>query len=646
MNQKSPNRANVERPPGRHSSSWGVLRGVLKAYHRTCNVPEKVPSKSECVAALMNLPPNPSLTAISEAGSVFQFRKVLPSDFSQEKVARTYLDKLSTPSPPPPPEALRALRNVASLLPYGWDRDYLRNVESTVPSFKANIEELPPSALPLVGFTADRFRDACLGHIPPHPIPRERHVKVLDDSGKARIITVASVAQLQMRPLHVTIYDALVRFTKGTVLRGPPTSANLSAFTRSDTEKFVSGDYNAATDNFNKNISVEALRALRQRSLHVPDSIWDEAEQFMSTATLIYRDKRSTMSATQESGQLMGNYLSFPLLCFVNLAGVFASLGYRRTHELMSRGRIRINGDDIVFRCRETEYHKWVSVCPVMGLSVSLDKTLLHDSVFTINSNFFKARDTRAPTHVWIYRAASFMLDAKEDKTKTKSETLKTRFNAVNDAIGEHLKGVTNSETRLRLRYTLQKVHRKKVEGSSLHTVAHDTGHVACFQVCWRNREKAVEATKRWKPSKGVPSVRMVSVNNVITVTEKPGRERMYQHRIISQTMAWGRERLEAVDYSPSYVSMSWQKPRYWKGAVRPYLDRIGGWDNVNVGEGSGVRFGIAPLGGWGGFLAPGRPTRGEGIGYGNPRKWYLLATQDLPPTSSTVKAAPIFVKK
>nr|QED42927.1 putative RdRp [Leucocoprinus ourmiavirus E] len=104
----------------------------------------------------------------------------------------------------------------------------------------------------------------------------------------------------------------------------------------------------------------------------------------------------------------MGNYLSFPLLCLTNLTGVVLGFGVERTKELIRARLLKINGDDIVFRCKTTEYQNWRSHLPEVGLVLEDTKTLIHPTVFTLNSTFFLARGSYRPRQIFFHRASSF----------------------------------------------------------------------------------------------------------------------------------------------------------------------------------------------------------------------------------------------
>jgi hypothetical protein len=53
---------------------------------------------------------------------------------------------------------------------------------------------------------------------------------------------------------------------------------------------------------------------------------------------------------------------------------------------------LRINGDDIVFRCRPHEYERWKRNVGAAGLTLSAGKTLVDGRFFSLNSAFFEGQ--------------------------------------------------------------------------------------------------------------------------------------------------------------------------------------------------------------------------------------------------------------
>lgn len=183
---------------------------------------------------------------------------------------------------------------------------------------------------------------------------------------------------------------------------------------------FVSGDYSAATDR----LSMRATRVVLNRLLsHVPldpelrrrievsltGSVLDYSrtlESFRGKVPDSILDSISLPPLTQQTnGQLMGNVLSFPILCMVNLAGYLTALsgsdspvgeqirvgldrGYFTPKEMNSLP-VLINGDDILFQCSPEDYTRWLRLLPSLGLKPSVGKNYYSSEFFTINSELY-----------------------------------------------------------------------------------------------------------------------------------------------------------------------------------------------------------------------------------------------------------------
>lgn len=238
------------------------------------------------------------------------------------------------------------------------------------------------------------FFDACFGlrplRVPKEPFP----VKFMnvDLDGKSRSVTVASWKQHLLGPLHRCLYDAVSR--RDWLLRGKASRNRFPDFVRKKGEVFVSGDYESATDNLPLEVAEAILDAARERSVEIPAQIWEFAKHSLRAA-VHYPDG---VARIQLRGQLMGNLLSFPLLCLQNYAA------FRWCVEDV-RVPVRVNGDDIVFRSDREVARRWMDNVSALGLTLSRGKTLVSASVFSLNSTFFRARDSGV-RHLPVLRGA------------------------------------------------------------------------------------------------------------------------------------------------------------------------------------------------------------------------------------------------
>lgn len=315
---------------------------------------------------------------LAVAGSLFLARKSLPCppDPCQES---KHMALMSSRAPTPPPGYLSFCeRELDKLFPFGWDRSYAGHVRRYTPTSSSCLEY---SRLEggvqryLSEMGLDWFQDQCLG-AGPGSIPFPVKFQIVRTKGKDRGVTITSGASSLLAPLHRTIYSVL----SGTswCLRGESRGRKFKSFQRTDGEVFVSGDYESATDNLSVETTEFILRRILSRCRTVPVGI-----QELALASLRAEIRYSATIVRQQRGQLMGNLLSFPLLCLQNF------LAFRF---LVPRSvPVKINGDDIVFRCRPDEFDVWAKGVGALGLTLSRGKTLVDPKCFSLNSAFFYA---------------------------------------------------------------------------------------------------------------------------------------------------------------------------------------------------------------------------------------------------------------
>ncbi|QOE55587.1 RNA-dependent RNA polymerase [Macrophomina phaseolina ourmia-like virus 2] len=204
----------------------------------------------------------------------------------------------------------------------------------------------------------------------------------VETGGKSRGVTVNSARCLPLQPIHKLLYDHISRFDW--LLRGEAKPGRFSSFLRTPGEVFVSGDYSSATDNLSLEVAEQILAAIFSRARSIPVHL--QLEAFRSLRANVWYDDCNE-PFVQTRGQLMGSFLSFPLLCLQNyLAFKFA---------VPRKLPVKINGDDIVFRAKPAEVSAWFDFCPRVGLKVHPTKTMQHRTFFSLNSAFFAASSSR-----------------------------------------------------------------------------------------------------------------------------------------------------------------------------------------------------------------------------------------------------------
>lgn len=324
-------------------------------------------------------------TRVSVASTLFLFRKVIPeeslSDAEKLEACNLYIKKMTSPQDIPNSDFLRFVSaETKRLFPRGWDRRWDSVLDTFVPPTtscrersrkKGGVRGKKPGPRHSLRVHYEEFVSGVNTWI-----DSETSVIPVDTGGKVRLVSKYSDRRCFFSPLHNLLYDHLSK--NEWLLRGEATPDSFHGFERKEGEIFVSGDYESATDNLNIHLSRFVFSVCLDRATHVPENVKGAA---LSALT-------STFSGVpQRRGQLMGSLLSFPLLCLINY------LTFR--YAIRRRGvPVRINGDDIVFRCRPSELVRWESEVGSSGLVLSKGKTLVARSTFSLNSSFFRARDT------------------------------------------------------------------------------------------------------------------------------------------------------------------------------------------------------------------------------------------------------------
>jgi hypothetical protein len=298
--------------------------------------------------------------------SAFLFRKIFHNDTPKSVLENNLMDKMEK-EPLINPNFCDSLKEmVKDLFPKGWDHQYYKkvagyNLKQGSTTEYGHVEDWDLSP--------EEFTSYCIYGLPSEDQIGDidyRHVKVVPDGRKKRTITIASRWMHLLAPLHHLIYDRITRMKDSPILRGDPTTQNMSSFAggSEDTRFFVSSDYESSTDNLSSFHSKYLIRLIQQTSTHVPEHIWDLAVR--SLTGFLYRlDKNGDILRMSEhkTGQLMGNFLSFPLLCLQNLGTLYcADATYARS--LVKNGQVKINGDDLVYRSDRGFYEKWKRAVP------------------------------------------------------------------------------------------------------------------------------------------------------------------------------------------------------------------------------------------------------------------------------------------
>jgi len=320
---------------------------------------------------------------LSIAGSLFLFRKTLPGTRPD---LDAYAVSMGLPAPPPPQGYLSHCTHVLKeLFPFGWDRGWQGKVLSTTVTTSSVLESVRSvgGGRNLLGdgfMDRSEFCESLLRDCSRRWSVGYSRLAIAECDGKFRAVSVNSVDMTAVSPLHNLLYDHIAR--ESWCLRGDAKVNRFREFTSLPGEVFVSGDYESATDNLNLDVARHILKVVLDRCARVPSGVKCAALRtlggFVGTRLGTYPVLR---------GQLMGNSLSFPLLCLQN---------YLAFRFFVPRDvPVIINGDDIVFRCLPSEFTRWSEGVASCGLTLSLGKTLVRSSEFSLNSTFFIAGRSR-----------------------------------------------------------------------------------------------------------------------------------------------------------------------------------------------------------------------------------------------------------
>nr|UJQ91952.1 MAG: putative RNA-dependent RNA polymerase [Botourmiaviridae sp.] len=259
---------------------------------------------------------------------------------------------LSPPSQSPSPEFLKFIRGkLRKLFPYGWDHSYQDNCYRFVPnaSSRGVLEraDLVWSSIGRTEFLRRTLAGRCRFTLEERRTLKDQYrsddryfssltarFKQVPTAGKVRALTIFDSRIDLLGPLHKTIYHHLVR--KGVAIKGTPSAKELSLLMQ-DQALFTSVDLVAATDNLLIATSEVILGVLLAKSKRVPGNI-----KLLAHASL----NPVVGGRPVLHGQMMGGYLSFPLLCLHSwLAAQWACRD--------DDSKVIVNGDDCLIGHRQ-----------------------------------------------------------------------------------------------------------------------------------------------------------------------------------------------------------------------------------------------------------------------------------------------------
>ncbi|QGY72575.1 RNA dependent RNA polymerase [Plasmopara viticola lesion associated ourmia-like virus 45] len=203
---------------------------------------------------------------------------------------------------------------------------------------------------------------------------------VAKDAGKPRPLVKNHPTYLLLKPLHRLLYDKISH--QPWLLRGPPSRSKLLSAGFSPRGVYLSADFSAATDNLPIEVAESIIEELAFLSPSSLSPVFAEALSSLRPSISGLSDRPIVPSV----GQLMGNLLSFPLLCLQNwLAAEWVDEQVGETTAKL------INGDDLVVEASERWCAWYRRVAPGLGLNLNEKKTAYSSRFLTINSQYFSS---------------------------------------------------------------------------------------------------------------------------------------------------------------------------------------------------------------------------------------------------------------
>nr|UJQ92675.1 MAG: putative RNA-dependent RNA polymerase [Narnaviridae sp.] len=198
---------------------------------------------------------------------------------------------------------------------------------------------------------------------------------------KVRLVTKQSWVLSMLQPIQKAWHSKMRQHPIYQLIGGVPVDAALSGLQLEKGQKFVSGDYEAATDNIHLWCTQHAAEAMLERTTFVLPEHLKKFEKFLRRLALHSLISVSVKGIPVVRGQMMGHILSFPLLCLINRAVTVLAVPRNRF--------MRVNGDDILFPASNDEYQHWKLTTAFAGLKFSLGKNYYSRDIATVNSEIF-----------------------------------------------------------------------------------------------------------------------------------------------------------------------------------------------------------------------------------------------------------------
>jgi len=276
---------------------------------------------------------------------------------------------LSPPPPPSPEYLLHVKKTITRVFSSCWDKDYFFHVGKYLPNPSSRKPQFSRADHLWSGRRSEFFTKTT-SEQDLAPVIEARY-KEICSAGKKRPLLIFDENVDLLAPLHTCMYSYLQ--SKSWVLCGPPTEERMASVCVNEYQTSV--DLVSATDGLSHEVAETILDTLFFTSVKIPRSIRSLAKASLSP---VFRDSRGVLRRVRH-GQMMGSYLSFPLLCLQSYCA--ATWAARFDPD----ARYLVNGDDTVISAfRIVRLQDYPS-----GFRLNDDKTIRAKNVVEINSTAF-----------------------------------------------------------------------------------------------------------------------------------------------------------------------------------------------------------------------------------------------------------------
>jgi len=207
----------------------------------------------------------------------------------------------------------------------------------------------------------------------------------LSEPQKVRIVTTGPVTRYAaLGVVQRNLWKQLKRWSHFAI-GAPVTGKSLFAFFGGlpEGKKWLSGDYKAATDN----IATELSEHCANQIADATEMPLEYRQLFVDALVNHEYDMGDDSFRPQRRGQLMGSPVSFPVLCLINMALIWAAIA--PGEERLENVRAMVNGDDCVFPATAGERAAWADLAGLVGLEPSVGKTYFSSDYLVMNSTMF-----------------------------------------------------------------------------------------------------------------------------------------------------------------------------------------------------------------------------------------------------------------